>query len=464
MIYNKITRMGKDLWKVISATAICTLALTKCSKLLWDKYDLDNYYKSIQKSLIKSSNDDKTKKKLVIDTNQYDDNLFKEQLARNYAFLGDDGMEKLKNQYIIVVGAGGVGSWVVTMLIRSGCKHIRIIDFDQVSLSSLNRHSCANLNDVGKSKVEVLKNHMLKIAPWCKIEIFNELWNLDNAERLIFKNNNNEKNIKPTFVVDCIDNIDTKVDLLEYLYNNNIEMISSGGASAKSDPTRINIGDMTTTEEDPLARSVRRRLKKRGIISGIPVVFSAEKPDPRKAQLLPLPDDQYEKGNVDQLSALKDFRVRILPVLGTMPGIFGLAIATYILTKVSGYPMEPIEGKNRIKLYDGIYQSLAGQMTRIGMPDQRIPIALKEIGYIVEEIFRGKSPISGFSTRLTLSKWDPTKPVSLQNVVLMTKEEQKEHETLILNGDKKIDDVYSKDVLDLIKKRFEEEEYYSQYR
>ena len=194
------------------------------------------------------------------------------------------------------------------------------------------------------------------------------------------------------------------------------------------------------------------------------MVFSAEKPDPRKASLLPLPEDEFQKGKVDELSALKDFRVRILPVLGTMPGVFGLTIASWLLTKISGYPMEPIVGKNRIKVYDGIYQSLAGQMTRIGRPDQRIPIALKEVGYICEEVFRGKSPVSGFSTRLTLSKWDPAKPVSLQNVVLLTKEEQKIHEDRVLNGGESLEDCYSQEVLDLVKRRFAEEAYYSQFK
>ncbi|CCH59466.1 hypothetical protein TBLA_0B06430 [Henningerozyma blattae CBS 6284] len=448
--------MGNNTWKVITATALLTVAACKSWQVLSSQ--------CISPTNVKEPVGDKKKykKKLVLDTQDYDDELFREQLARNYAFLGEDGMEKLKQQYIVVVGAGGVGSWVVTMLIRSGCSHIRIIDFDQVSLSSLNRHSCANLNDVGTPKVECLKTHMSQIAPWCEIEAINELWTIENADRLILENSHDNK--RPTFVIDCIDNIDTKVDLLEYVYRHKIDVISSGGASAKSDPTRINVGDMTTTEEDPLARSVRRRLKKRGITTGIPVVFSAEKPDPRKAKLLPLPEDEYQKGSVDQLSALKDFRVRILPVLGTMPGIFGLTIATWVLTKVSGYPMEPIEGKNRIKLYDGIYQSLAGQMTRIGMPDQRVPIALKDVGYIVEEIFRGKSPISGFSTRLTLSKWDPSLPVSLQNVVLMTKEEQKDHELKILNGNQKLHEVYPQEVLDLVAKRFDEEKYYSQFR
>lgn len=435
---------SSDTWKVVAATAAFSVAATKCIELAWKTYKLEQ--------------DKSTSKKQLITKYPYDDNLFREQLARNYAFLGEEGMEKVKNQHIVVVGAGGVGSWVVTMLVRSGVSKITIIDFDQVSLSSLNRHSCATLKDVGISKATCLKNHMAEIAPWCEIHAINELWNLKNGERLLLGNG------RPDIVVDCIDNIDTKVDLLAYLHENNIDMISSMGASTKSDPSRINVGDLTTTEEDPLARVVRRRLKKKGITTGIPVVFSAEKPDPRKAKLLPLPDDEYERGQVGELSALRDFRVRILPVLGTMPGIFGLTIATYILTKVSGYPMNPIEGKNRIKVYEGILQSLAAQMSRIGQKDQRIPIALADVGYIVEEVFRGKSPVSGYSTKLALSKWDPSKPISLQNVVLLTKDEQKEHETHVLNGGGKLEDLYSPDVLALVQKRFDEEKYYSRFR
>lgn len=440
--------MSKDTWKIITATAFASIAITKIVEVAYNQYKLKNSVSTNEKQLISNA----------LSNKKYDDNLFREQLARNYAFLGEDGMEKLKNQYIVVVGAGGVGSWVVTMLVRSGCTHIRVIDFDQVSLSSLNRHSCANLKDVGISKVDCLKNHLLEIAPWCKIEAINELWTLENTERLIFGDGT------PTMVVDCIDNIETKVDLLEFVYKRKIDVISSGGASTKSDPTRINVSDITQTEEDPLARSVRRRLKKRGVITGIPFVFSAEKPDPRKAKLLPLPDEEYEKGKVDELSALRDFRVRILPVLGTMPGIFGLTIATWIITKVSGYPMEPIEGKNRIKFYDGIYQSLAAQMSRIGMPDQRVPVALSDIGYIVEEVFRGKSPISSYSTRLTLSKWDPNQPVSLQNVVVLTKDEQKVHEDRILNGNDKLEDVYTEEELARVQQKFDEEKYYSKFR
>ncbi|CDK26914.1 unnamed protein product [Kuraishia capsulata CBS 1993] len=388
---------------------------------------------------------------------KYSEELIREQLARNYVFLSEEGMEKVRQQFVVVVGAGGVGSNCVTALVRSGVSKIRIIDFDQVTLSSLNRHAVARVGDVGVSKVECLKSHLLEIAPWVEVEAINELWTIEQAERLLVEGN-------PTYIVDCIDNIDTKVDLLAFCHDRKLRVISSMGAACKSDPSRINIGDISTTDEDSLARSVRRRLKKRGIFTGIPVVFSAEKPDPRKASLLPLPDEEFEKGHVDELSALKNFRVRILPVMGTMPGMFGLALATYVITHVSGYPIDPVEGKNRYKVYDGILQSLAAQQSRLHKSDQRVQIAMHDINYILEEVFRGKSPISGYSTRLTLSRWDPSKELSLQNCLIMTKEEQKEHEQRVLLGGEKVEDVYPKEVLDLIEKRFAEEKYYSRFR
>lgn len=448
-------------WKQASAVVAATVLLTKSAELVIPSLvsyvsgklgSGDEHDEEMERDLdlIKKSRKNKT----------YDDDLFREQLARNYAFLGEEGMQKIKNTSVIVCGVGGVGSSVVTYLIRSGVHKLKIIDFDQVSLSSLNRHSCATLKDVGKPKVQVLKDHMLEIAPWCEIELANELWTLSHADRLLTFENGE----KPDWVVDCIDNIETKVDLLEYLYKNDIKMISSMGAATKSDPTRINIGDISNTEEDGLARACRRKLKKRGVLENIPVVFSAEKPDPKKAQLMPLSEEEFAKGNVDQLSALQNFRVRILPVLGTMPSVFGLTITTWMLCTIAGYPVEPIVGKNRMKIYDSMLQPLASQNLKLGGESERIPISKSDIAYIVEEVFRGKSVVSGESTRLQLSRWDINKPLSLQNTVLLTKNEVKTHEDKHLKGGEKLEDIYTKDVLDLVAKRFEEEKWYSNFR
>jgi tRNA A37 threonylcarbamoyladenosine dehydratase len=392
----------------------------------------------------------------------YSEDLILEQLTRNYSFLSYEGMKNIRSLKVIVVGAGGVGSNAIVSLVRSGVSHLRIIDFDQVSLSSLNRHACATLKDVGRSKVECLVDFVGKISPWSEVEGINELFSIEKAERLLLEMENSQK---PDYIVDCIDNIDTKVDLLEFCYKNKIKVISSMGAACKSDATRINIGDISVSDEDPLARTVRRRLKKLGIANGITTIFSAEKPDPRKASLLPLPDEEFERGKVDELSALQNFRVRILPVLGTMPGMFGLAIATWIVTEAGGYPVEPIEGKNRYKVYDSLFQSLAGQQTRVGIKNQRTPwISLPDIQYILEEVWRGKSPVSGLATRLTLSRWLPNVELGTQNVVVLTKEEQKEHERRVLLGGEKPEDVYSPEVMKRVSDRFEEEKYYAKFR
>ncbi|CCO31968.1 putative protein YKL027W [Rhizoctonia solani AG-1 IB] len=136
------------------------------------------------------------------------------------------------------------------------------------------------------------------------------------------------------------------------------------GAGTKSDPTRIQISDISNTFEDPLARSVRRRLRVENIESGIPVVYSTEKPSDVK--LLPLPQEEYEKGNVHELGAFDDFRVRILPVLGPLPALFGLHIATYIVCDIAGKPIpNPLPVKNRGKLYEKLARDLLNRENQL---------------------------------------------------------------------------------------------------
>ncbi|KAK9237047.1 hypothetical protein V1525DRAFT_405135 [Lipomyces kononenkoae] len=389
---------------------------------------------------------------------EWDQVLIDEQLARNRVFLGSDGLQKIRDAFVIVVGCGGVGSWIITMLVRSGIGKLRIIDFDQVTLSSLNRHATATLEDVGTPKVESLKKYLNKVAPWVEIETKVELWNKDNATRLLEG--------EPAYVVDAIDNIDTKVDLLEYCHNNKLQVISAMGAGCKADPTRIQIDDISGSAEDPLARATRRRLRLKGIITGITVVFSSEKPGPDKAALLPLDEEVFKQGKVDELGVLQDFRARILPVLGTMPGMFGLAISTHILTHLGGYPMEEyIIGRNRTKTYTTVLHSLAGQKMRLE-GSQKIPLDAEDVGYIVEEVFRGRSVVSRESggSRVALTKWLLEGDWTAQNVVLMTKEEARMHEARVLKGGEKVEVVYSDVVLDLVKRRFEEEKAYSRFR
>lgn len=108
-----------------------------------------------------------------------------EQLYETTAFLGQERMDKLRNSFVIIVGAGGVGSWAALMLLRAGVGRIRIIDFDQVTLSSLNRHAVAVLEDVGTPKVTAIKKHFKRIAPFVQVESCIDLFNAETADALL---------------------------------------------------------------------------------------------------------------------------------------------------------------------------------------------------------------------------------------------------------------------------------------
>ena len=130
------------------------------------------------------------------------------------------------------------------------------------------------------------------------------------------------------------------------------------GAGSKLDPTRIQISDISCTAEDSLSRAVQVRLRKAGVMSGIPVVYSTEQPE-SDIQLLPLDEEQHAKGNVHELTTLDDFRVRVIPVLGSIPGIFGLNIAAYVLCELAGRPISsPLWIKNRHKTYERLLREL----------------------------------------------------------------------------------------------------------
>lgn len=407
--------------------------------------------------------------------------LILEQLARNRVFLTDEGLAKLRGAFVIVVGCGGVGSHATAALARSGCSKLRLIDFDQVTLSSLNRHAVATLADVGTPKVHCLRKRLEQITPWTHFECRNELFSEQTAAAQLSPLNGQQ----PDFVIDAIDNIDSKVALLAYCYTNNIKVISSMGAGCKSDPTRIFIGDISASTDDPLSKSTRRKLRLKGVKDGIPVVYSTERPGPGKAELQPLSEEEFAKGNVGELGVLADFRVRILPVLGTMPAIFGLAVANHVILSISGYPQEYLPSKSRDKMYDGILGALQGAEERLARAllsedplGLKIPITQDDVGYLVEEVYNGRSIISGLSTRLILSRWkkptekfvDESTPgqknshLKMKDLVLMTKEEASKHEKEILKGEKSLEDVYTAETIERVSKRMAEEERFERFR
>ena len=362
------------------------------------------------------------------------EDIIREQLSRNYLFFGDSGMERIRSSFVVVVGVGGVGSWATVMLVRTGIKRIRIIDFDQVTLSSLNRHASATLHDVGTPKVDSLKSYLAKIAPWVEIDTRNELFQKSDAETLL----EDWDGQKPDFVVDAIDNIETKCDLLEFCHTRQMPVISAMGAGCKSDPTRICVTDISETSEDALSRATRRGLRIRGISSGIITVWSTETPG--QATLKPLSDDQVTDRN--ELSVLPDFRARILPVLGTMPGIFGLTIATHVLCRLAQYPTPQMHVKRQnLITVCAEYTRFMAKYDKDGFLPSRA-----EVGFLVDEVFNGSSVLPPYKhQKLGIVKWDPSKFGGLGNLVVMTKPEIQQHELKVFKEGKVLLEVYSLD-------------------
>lgn len=451
---------------------------------------------------------------------EHDDSLIREQLSRNYAFLGEEGMARLRGSFVVVVGAGGVGSWAALMLLRAGVSHIRIVDFDQVSLSSLNRHACATLADVGRPKVVCCANYFRQIAPWARVEACVDLFSGDNAARLL--------DGRPTYVIDAIDNLDTKVELLRYCFVNDIRVFASMGAGAKADPSRIQISDISTTAEDPLARTVRRELRARGVppvpptghasIAAppskdvtaadaaaaadaadadvrrwtIPCVYSTEKSDTR---LLPLDEAEVAKGDVNELAAFEDFRVRILPVLGPLPAMFGLAAATYVMCDIAGHELEPLAVKGRRRLYEKLFSDLNVTESRYPAPAPsaplaesatahdipasyredgrsapppriRIPFSVNDCAYIFEEVFRGRSVVPPCDSLATgqLLRWDASRPLDYDNVALFDRRQARVHEARVLKGGEDPAAVWGPRVAAVFARRIAEEKRMSRWR
>ncbi|XP_071913771.1 tRNA threonylcarbamoyladenosine dehydratase-like isoform X2 [Coffea arabica] len=349
------------------------------------------------------------------------DEVVSEHLTRNIQFFGLESQEKVTQSYVVVIGLGGVGSHAASMLLRSGVGRLLLVDFDQVSVSSLNRHAVATREDVGTPKALCLKKHFQSIFPECHV----------NAKVLLYDSSSEEEILSgnPDFVLDCIDNIDTKVALLAACVRRGLKVLSATGAGARADPTRIRVADLRESTNDPLSRSVRHRLRKDyGIDGGIPVVFSLEKP---KAKLLPFKGPSGEEENPSDYQVVPGFRVRIIPVLGTIPAIFGQIMASYVVTQLAGLQvqMEPVVNLDTDR-YCILHQRLIEHEELLYGTAMQVQVDVEEVMYIVKELWHGRSArdqslnnvgrgMWRSVNELMLVRWDQTKPASVSNLVLL---------------------------------------------
>lgn len=191
------------------------------------------------------------------------------QFSRTELLLGKDGMERLANARVAVFGIGGVGGYVVEALARSGVGTLDLIDDDKVCLTNINRQIFATRKTVGKYKVDVAKERILDINPDAKVNIYKTFYLPDTAEQFDFS--------QYDYVVDAIDTVSGKLQLVEQAEASGTPIISSMGAGNKMDPTAFEVADIYKTSVCPLAKVMRRELKKRGI-KKLKVVYSKEKP------------------------------------------------------------------------------------------------------------------------------------------------------------------------------------------
>ena len=190
------------------------------------------------------------------------------QFSRTELLIGKDGIEKLKKSKVAIFGIGGVGSFVVEGLARVGIYDFVLIDNDTVSLTNLNRQLIATHETIGKDKVEVAKTRILEINPDANVEIFKEFF-MPDTKGIV------DNSID--YIVDCIDTVKAKIELVVRANMLNIPIISCMGTGNKLDPTRFEITDIYKTSVCPLAKVMRKELKQRNI-KKLKVVYSKEEP------------------------------------------------------------------------------------------------------------------------------------------------------------------------------------------
>lgn len=235
-----------------------------------------------------------------------------DQFQRTRNLLGEAGLERLRRADVAVAGLGAVGGYAVEALARAGVGTLRLVDFDTVSVSNINRQLLALHSTVGQKKCALARERALSINPECDARAYDLFIHADTLPEFLTP--------APDLLIDAIDALNPKVALLEYAYRHNIPVISSMGAALRRDPAKIAVSDLFKSKNCPLAKYVRKLLRRRGIVKGIPCVYSSELVD--ENALAPADEEPLVS------------RGRQRHVLGSLPtitGIFGLTLANWAI-------------------------------------------------------------------------------------------------------------------------------------
>lgn len=234
---------------------------------------------------------------------------------RTELLVGSKKMKQLRAANVLVVGIGGVGAYAAEMIVRAGVENITIVDADKVSASNINRQLVALHSTIGELKTDVLAYRLLDINPKLNLTTV-EKFIKDEQTAELFANDE-----KFDFVVDAIDTLSPKVNLILECIKQGAPLVSSMGAGAKTDPTRIEVADIGKTHHCPLAHMLRKRLHKVGVTNGFLAVFSAE--EPRAGSMILCEEEQKnKKSDVGTISY--------------MPAAFGCAAASVAIRTILG--------------------------------------------------------------------------------------------------------------------------------
>ncbi len=225
----------------------------------------------------------------------------KKQHERTLLLIGEEGLKRLSNQHVLIIGIGGVGSFVVEGLVRAGIGAITLIDFDVIQESNINRQIMAYYSTIGQYKVNAMKTRILDINPECQVTALPDYFKPDHLLMHSYD-----------YVIDAIDSVDAKVNLLKLCYERRIPVISSMGTGNKLDNESFQITDISKTHTCPLARIIRKKLRENGIEKGIKVLFSTA---------IPSMHSNHTSGEH-------------IGSISTVPSVAGLLIAGNVITEI----------------------------------------------------------------------------------------------------------------------------------
>jgi tRNA A37 threonylcarbamoyladenosine dehydratase len=237
---------------------------------------------------------------------------------RTHILVGDAGVARLAAARVLLVGLGGVGAYAAEALARAGIGHLTLADHDRVSPSNLNRQLVALGSTLGRPKVAVMAERVADINPDCRLDLWERFLPAEEMPTLVAGYD---------WVVDAIDSLNSKVALIAACLDAGIPIASSMGAGGRLDPTRIRAGDLMDSRGCPLARTVRQRLRRRGIERGILAVWSEEPPLP------PLPPEPTGRGRPRAVNGTVSY----------LPALFGLTLAGCVVQRILTQP--PTDGR-----------------------------------------------------------------------------------------------------------------------